>query len=132
MKQWLINKIDLKTLQEIDSTLEVIEVEAGKGLFNYKCFWNACQIQHESGGEVAMVMCMLGNHSSLHYVNRIDGLYVDNTLGYTASNYKYYLIRIVPSFEYKNIHAYFNDTLEYWNSKHLKWYHKLFGISRVC
>lgn len=81
----------------------------GKGLFNQRCQLNAVQqVKEHKANEVFMVVCLNDStYPFVHFINKVNDKYIDNTLGWEYEIYNYYLIRRIDGSEYKKI----NDIL---------------------
>ena len=120
-----------KVAVDIQTTKQMIKVEAKQGMFNLQCFDNAAQYQSEHGGEVAEVVTVCNGWPSLHYVNKIDGVYLETTLGYMSCKYEYFYLRTITEDDYKNMSWVFENALVALSRPYLRWYHKLLGIKRL-
>ena len=102
------------------------EMDPGKGLFNYQCHSNAVQ-QVKEGKADAVVMVV-------HFINMINGRYVDNTLGYQALEADMYLIREINPEEFKYIHAIHRNFRQLLVRLNSNWFEKLctFDAYEVC
>jgi len=116
---------------DIQSTKQMIKVEPKQGLFNQKCFDNAAQYQSEHGGEVIEVIAIRNTWSSLHYINKVEGVYLETTLGYQSSSHEYFLLRVITEEDYKHMTWVFENALATLSRPYIRWYHKLLGIKRV-
>lgn len=87
-------------------------MELGEGLFNNRCQWNAVQ-QLEKGKFKEVYLCICMNDSEypiVHFINKKDGKYVDNTLGFKYREYDYYIIRKIDSSELHKTNDILYDT----------------------
>jgi hypothetical protein len=125
------NKLRKKAAVDIQSTKQMITVIPKQGIFNKQCFDNAAQYQSEHGGDVIEVVTVGNSWPSLHYINQVEGQYLETTLGYQADQYEYFYLRIITKEDYKNMQWVFQNALATLSRPYLKWYHKLFGIYRV-
>lgn len=116
---------------DTQSTKQMIKVEPKQGLFNQMCFDNAAQYQSEHGGEVVEVVTVRNGWASLHYINKIDGAYLETTLGYKSYKYEYFYLRVITEEDYKNMNWVFENALATLSRPYIRWYHKLLGIKRV-
>lgn len=131
---WLENRLRLKLAKEIQCSKEVITVIPYRGMFNYQCYDNAVEYTriHPDHTVVETIYIEKGNWPTLHYVNQApDGTYLDTTLGYKAESYEYYFLRKIHPDDYKAMSWLFNNTVDYWSAKYLKWWHRLLGVSRL-
>lgn len=109
-----------------------IYVQAGKGMFNYKCFHNAVQSAVENDSlDVIECIYIDDGYTILHYINfdRDQQVYVDNTLGYLSKNMSYFKLRVIHKNDWSSIGYMFDAKQDYFNKMFLKWYHRLFGIT---
>jgi hypothetical protein len=125
------NKLREKAAVDIQSTKQMITVTPKRGLFNYKCFDNAAQYQSEYGGDVVEVVIVRCADPSLHYINRIDGEYLETTLGYRSAQYEYFYLRVITEEDYKHMSWVFENALATLSRPYIRWYHRLLGIKRV-
>ena len=100
------DKVERMFYDEIVSTKERIEVEAGKCRYNFRCHMNTAHEALENKHDTfAMVVYMDSKKVDpiIHFVNYHDGKYVDNTLGQWAKEHEYYLIRHISSEDFTNV-----------------------------
>lgn len=116
---------------DIQSTKQMIKVEPKQGLFNQRCFDNAAQYQSEHGGEVVEVVTVRNSWPTLHYINKVDDVYLETTLGYQASRHEYFYLRTITEEDYKHMSWVFENALATLSRPYVRWYHKLLGIKRV-
>ena len=103
------------------------------GLFNHRCFYNACDYAVRNGGDVVEVMLIQDQDPTLHYINRdADGQYVETTLGYLMGDYNYHLLRDVQPCDYNRIDVVFDDRLDHFNKLYIPWYSRPFIKGRLC
>lgn len=130
----IVERINRELRELCVATKERIRVEPGKGLFNYKCFFNAVQeVKANPDLRVVEVLYVDEGYVILHYINRDvnTGVYIDNTLGYTAPNYCYYYLREIAPDQYMEIDNLFSMTRTYYRKKYLPWYALIFGITEA-
>jgi hypothetical protein len=120
-----------KVAVDIQSTKQMITVIPKQGLFNQQCFDNAAQYQSEHGGDVIEVVTVRNQWPTLHYINQVDGEYLETTLGYKADRHEYFYLRIITKEDYKHMNWVFENALATLSRPYLKWYHKLLGIGRA-
>jgi hypothetical protein len=83
----------------------------GKGLFNQRCQLNAVQqVKENNANEVYMVLCSNeATYPFVHFINKNDDKYIDNTLGWELDVYDYYIIRKIDETEYKKNQRYIDE-----------------------
>lgn len=104
------NKAKESVKNYINAFCERIPVEPGECRFNYKCHMNAAhEAMKGNDDHVAMVFyCRKGNDdSSIHFLNVVDGVYIDNTIGQFANYYDYDLVRLIPQSDVQAIEEIF-------------------------
>jgi len=116
--------------------LEKVEVKKKVGLFNYKCFHNACEYASSRNGcEVVMGIYInkRDNHPSLHFWCRDkNGKDLEVSMGYLAECYSYYEIRVIKVYDYFIIDGVFEDAMEYYRNKlTTKWERFILGKDRI-
>jgi hypothetical protein len=126
------DKLKKKASRHIQATKQRIEVRAEQGLFQHKCFDNAVQYCTEHGGTVVEVIAIKDEWPVLHYINKVDGVYLETTLGYKAEYHEYYFLREILPDDHKHIGWMFDSALHYLSAPYLKWYHRqCWGIRRI-
>ena len=126
-------KLWLRVCRHVRSKYTMIDVEAGNGMFNFRCHDNAVQFAktHEGYG-IAEVLYIDHEQAYLHYVNTKDGKFIDNTLGWRANHLEYYRIRDIHPSDYNQIGAEFNRGLDDWTEQFTRWFdRKLLRIKRI-
>lgn len=88
------------------------EMLLGKGLFNNKCQWNAVQrVKDGKCQEVYLCVCISDTEFPIiHFINKKDDKYIDNTLGFKYEEYRYYIIRKIDESEYFKTNEILCDT----------------------
>lgn len=134
MIQGIKNKLGNLVATEIQTTKELIQVQPHQGMFNYRCHENSIEFARINPDHKVVETIYIDSAGLpiLHYVNQApDGTYLDTTLGYKAEFYEYYFLRVIHPNDYKAMGWLFDNTVDYWSNKYLKWWHKLLGISRL-
>lgn len=123
--------------------MEPLEVVSGKAHFNFRCHLNSFHEWAElknNGIESSIVSVLYINDRgviSIHFLNLVDGVYIDNTIGNVCEFYKYYLIEELCEDDIYHINDYFinlerelvNKNLNF-NRKVLKFLGFKLGIDR--
>lgn len=80
------------------------EMKIGDSFYNYKCHLNAVQyIKNGQADEVYLCVYIEDNYPIVHFINKKDDKYIDNTLGWLYETIDYYIIKKVSEDEYDNI-----------------------------
>lgn len=80
------------------------EMKIGDSFYNYKCHLNAVQyIKTGQADEVYLCVYIEDNYPIVHFINKKEGKYIDNTLGWLYEDIEYYIIKKVSEDEYCNI-----------------------------
>jgi len=104
-----------------------IEVKSGTCRFNYKCQLNAIH-DAVTAGEKSICMCVyldITGEPTLHFVNKKDKIYTDNTLGYWSHENQYFLVREITKVEFNNVDTIFRSLRSFLCSLP-PWYIRLF------
>jgi hypothetical protein len=124
MEKRIINIIN----NYIRANLSKISVTSGILRYNFMCHKNAVHdAVIDKQDNIAMVFYTSNNNKPiLHFIN-IDkkGNYKDNTLGTWSEMYDYYLIRLIPSNQFKevdNIFESYRKELRRLIPFYLRWY----------
>lgn len=105
------------------SNLQKIDVEEKQGIFNYRCYYNACQFASKHPEySVYEVVYFDDKKPTLHYINEKDGKFYETTLGYLCKGYEYFVIKKIEKHQYQNIINIFMESLKYWNEKYVGFY----------
>lgn len=103
-----INRYVKNNLNKIDKN----DMKLGNGLFNRQCHRNSTQMVIE-GKEESVVMCLAYEQNCIypyvHFINKTNNTYRDNTLGWYYENIDYYFVKELKSKEIKNIINIFMD-----------------------
>lgn len=81
------------------------DMQIGESYFNNRCQYNAVQ-SVKTGKSKEVYLCVVideDNYPVVHFINKNEDKYIDNTLGYMFEYYDYYIIRKVYEDEFKNI-----------------------------
>ena len=119
-KQKIKTKIHERTFEYCYHDLKEVKVEGRAGLFNRKCFWNACQYATTHKGYKVIMGLYYDRDISrtfLHYWVRKDSKDYDVTLGYLSSQNTYFEIKVIKEKDYHIITRVFDDALEYYRLK---------------
>lgn len=100
LKSKIYNHV-LTNYEKIDDELFTL----GSLNYNYKCHLNTVQKAYESEEEVYLCIAISKNDKEpiIHFINKKDNLYADNTWGWLYKEYDYYIIRKVDKTEYSEI-----------------------------
>lgn len=143
MVRWLRKKALLKIEKEITSYLRIrftrIDVTPMRGVFNYRCYWNAVQYVYDHGCPdhlrvVEVVYVDQGGEPCLHYIveNIKENKYHEVSVGYLCNTYTYYLLRVIHKDEWDRIDSTFSNCLDYWLYNYTTWWQRFFlNIDRV-
>ena len=127
-----IDKIKRNVLNFARANYARIEVQPAVGLFNFRCFQNAVQYAVEHGGQIFECIMVYDGWPSLHYVNYIEGEYLETTLGYKARSLEYYVTREIHKLDWDDIEDVFDRTLDQWYYKFTNVFdRKILRIDRV-
>lgn len=106
-----------------------IDVTSGLLRYNYMCHKNAVHDARVNKEDlIAMVFYFQSNTHKpiIHFINiNKDNTYIDNTLGTWSSMYDYYLIRVVPENQFKEVDNIFENYRKYLKTLipfYLRWY----------
>lgn len=119
-KKKIKNRIQNKVFEYCYHDLKEVKVKSKQGLFNHKCFWNACHYvtTHKKYKVVMGIYYDKENKCCyLHFWVRKDGLDYEVTLGYLAAYNTYFEIRIIEEWDYSIISTVFSDALKYYKLK---------------
>jgi hypothetical protein len=100
-------KEDIKNY--IINNFSQINVTAGKCRYNYKCHMNSVHDAIENEDEYIAMCVYFDDSPIIHFLNIVDGKYIDNTLGHWCSLHKYYLIKKIPKSDFFNIDNIFSN-----------------------
>ena len=106
----LKNTADNIIKEYVFKTYSKINVQAGKCRYNYRCHINAVHdatINNEES--IAICICIIENTPIIHFINVNNNVYTDNTLGVWATQYNYYLVRLVHKDDFFHIGSIFGD-----------------------
>lgn len=83
-----------KALKYADENFTKIDVKFGKYDGSQRCQHVSRQLLEEGNADtVAVTLSFVPNSGvNVHFINKVNGEYVDNTLGYLSKNNFYYLI----------------------------------------
>lgn len=96
----------VKGIEEfIISNYEKVDLIMGEGLFNNRCHHNSVQAVKEGwADEVYLCLCVSKEYYPIvHVINKTQGVFVDNTLGYRFSEYDYYIVREIREDEFYRV-----------------------------
>lgn len=118
--------------QYVTSNYKMVEVKSGKMRWNYKCQLNAVHdAVNAEEKSIAMCVCLDEYNSPfIHFVNKTNGEYTDNTFGHFSKDYRYYLVREIISAEFNLIGNTFDSFRDFLMDL-VPWYRKLFKKIRV-
>jgi len=129
------NKLQANLADYVMGRFMRIEVEPMRGMFNYRCFDNSVQYQHEfPETSVIEVIYLHDDTPILHYINYdpVSKKYLETTKGHQAKHFKYYYIREVPADEYDYIGSMFDKAVDSWTRQFSNWFHRnILGIKRL-
>ncbi|MCH9735847.1 MAG: hypothetical protein K0U78_15055 [Actinomycetia bacterium] len=116
--------------------LKKVEVRPKVGLFNFKCFYNACEYASKNKGCEVILGIYIDKASStpnLHFWCRDkNGNDLEVSMGYLSSEYNYYEIKVVKISDYNIINGVFSDAMDYYREKlTTPWERFLIGKDRV-
>lgn len=127
--------IEDRMKDHIRSRHSVIDVESGNGMFNLRCHKNAVQWAFENepqGATVIETITIDAGTPILHYVNELDGVYIDNTLGFFSKRAEYYYIRKIHKADWPYIQGEFDTALDAWWYQFTNWFdRKILKIDRI-
>ena len=87
------------------------DMQLGDLYFNYRCHMNAVQyIKTNKADEVYLCVYIEDNYPIVHFINKKEDKYIDNTLGWYYEQLDYYIIKRVSEEEYINIWDLLTDT----------------------
>ena len=79
------------------------DMELGNLVYNYMCHMNAVQyIKTGQAEEVYLCIYIDNNYPVVHFINKKEGKFIDNTLGWRYEQLEYYIIKKVSEDEYNN------------------------------
>lgn len=86
---------------KIDKT----QMRMGNGLFNQRCHLNAVQmVKNKQCDEVYLCIILNDNEFPIvHFINKDEKGYQDNTLGWEFEKYNYYIVKKVDPSEFNDI-----------------------------
>lgn len=80
------------------------DMDMGDLYYNHRCHLNAVQyVKNKKCNEVYLCVTVEDNYPIVHFINKKDNKYIDNTLGWKYEYIDYYVIRKINSDEYKCI-----------------------------
>lgn len=104
-----IEKISKETIEYITCNYNKInkkDMKKGEGLFNNKCQLNAIEnIKNNKAEDIYLCAIFDGPKDTpvIHFINKKDDKFIDNTLGWLYEENEYYLIRKIKPKEYCQI-----------------------------
>lgn len=96
---------------------------------NRRCHLNSVQeALKDSSNEVILCMCIDSDSMPfVHFINKYDEVYCDNTLGWVGKEYyEYYIIRKISPSEYKDVSSILKDTKRQYINKYSTFIDKIF------
>jgi len=85
----------------------------GDSYYNRRCHLNAVQyIKQDKAEEVYLCIYIDNGQPIVHFINKKDDKYIDNTLGWLYEQMEYYIIKQVNETEYNNIWNLLKETKE--------------------
>lgn len=104
----IINYVKIN-YNKIDKEKDMI---LGDSYYNRKCHLNAVQYVKQNKADSVYLCIAIDNcdFPVVHFINKKDNKYVDNTLGWTYEYGDYYVIRKIDNSEYKDIDNILGDT----------------------
>ena len=135
LRQRRKGRVEARLKDHLRSRHPVIDVECGNGMFNLKCHENAVQwaFEHEDKG-TKVVECIYIDAGTpiLHYVNELDGMFIDNTLGFFSKKMEFYYIRVIHKTDWPYVRGEFDTSLDAWAYQFTTWFdRKILKIDRV-
>lgn len=115
--------------QRIDKS----EMELGNLVYNYMCHMNAVQyIKTGQADEIYLCVYVEDNWPTVHFINKKESKYIDNTLGWRYEQLDYYIIKKVSEDEYNNIWDLLKSTQRSILELNSNWLlRKIFGIKNL-
>lgn len=95
-----------------DVNYQIIDVAPGECHYNYKCHMNAVHIAwRDEHPQIAMVTYRAKGtmRPCVHFVNFVDGKFIDNTIGEWSRRYEYRLMRMVSDAEFEDVDTLLGD-----------------------
>lgn len=127
------NKIYKRILNYCDSNYTELSKEdmiMGNGIFNHRCHLNAVQeVKIGNADEIYLCVTFINGESFIHFINKKDNKYIDNTLGWQYENYEYCIIRKIEDCEYNRINSILNNTKKHLFYSCTNWFERLLSNS---
>ena len=111
-KTKLLNKIQ-KHVTDNYLKLDIDQFVLGEMPYNCKCHLNSVQkVKQKVADDVYLCMILQKGYTEpiVHFINKKDENYIDNTLGWLYTDHDYYIIRKVEYVEYIGISKLLNST----------------------
>lgn len=104
-KEKLLNKIINYTICNY-TKLDTKNFKLGEIPYNFRCHLNSVQkVKENKADEVYLCMTLNEDYKDpiIHFINKKDNTYMDNTWGWLYEENNYYIIRKINENEYNNI-----------------------------
>ena len=107
-------KVIKRIIEHIKANYQRIDkdqMKIGDSFYNYMCHMNAVQyIKNGKADEIYLCVYIENNWPIVHFINKQDDKYIDNTLGWRYEQLEYYIIKKVSEDEYNSIEDLLSNT----------------------